>query len=181
MKTNKQNQEINCPECGAEIAISEVLSSQLEKSLRKDLQTENDFKLKDAVDKVKHDAKQASTLEIKDLENQLQEKDKETLKLRQLSRELNAKQEGMEDEIEQRVKEKEKCLQIELKKKLSEELSKSLNEQKAAEFEDLKIQIEEKETNLVKAQELEITLRKQTRELEAKQKELDFAAGTKAG
>jgi len=37
MQKNKQNQEINCPECGAPIAISEILSSQLEKDIRKAL------------------------------------------------------------------------------------------------------------------------------------------------
>ncbi len=40
MKSNAQT--IKCPECNAEIEISEVLSSQLEKDLRKTLKAETE-------------------------------------------------------------------------------------------------------------------------------------------
>jgi hypothetical protein len=43
--TKHKSQTIECPECGTEIEISEVLSSQLEKDLRKALQQENELKL----------------------------------------------------------------------------------------------------------------------------------------
>ncbi len=168
--SNKNDRAIQCPECGTDIEISEVLSSQLEKDLRKSLAAENKQQLKEEVERVKKQAEQTSTLEIKDLENQLKERENETLGLRQTSRELKKKQESFEEELELRLKSKE----ADLKKELSETLGKKIAEQKLAEFEDLKGQIEEKEQNLLKAQELEITLRKQTRELENKQKELDL-------
>ena len=170
LMTKNKTQEIQCPECGAEIAISEVLSSQLEKDLRKNMQAENESKLKAAVDKVKQDVLKKSTLEIKDLENQLKEKVDESLALRKKSRELEAQKEGMEDEIAKRVKDSEKALQEEL----TDKIRKSLEQEKATELLDLQAQLDDKNRNLAKAQELELALRKQARELEDKQKELDI-------
>ena len=39
---SNKSQTIECPECSTEIEISEVLSNQLEKDLRKSLQQENE-------------------------------------------------------------------------------------------------------------------------------------------
>jgi hypothetical protein len=49
--TKQQSQTIECPESGTEIEISEVLSSQLKKDLRKSLQQENELALKTATAK----------------------------------------------------------------------------------------------------------------------------------
>ncbi len=165
-----KSQTIQCPECNTEIEISEVLSSQLERDLRKTMQAENESNLKQAVDKVKQDAKKASTLEIKDLENQLKEKQDESLVLRKKARELEAQKEGIEDEIVKRVKDSEKALQ----EKLTTKIKALLDSEKKAELLDLQAQLEDKNKNLAKAQELELALRKQARELEDKQKELDI-------
>ena len=135
-----KSQTIQCPECNAEIEISEVLSSQLERDLRKNLQAENESNLKEAVDKVKQEAKKASTLEIKDLENQLKEKQDESLALLKKSRELEAQKEGMEDEISRRVKNSEKALQ----EKLAGKIKKALEQEKATEMLDLQAQIDDK-------------------------------------
>ncbi|MCF6190243.1 MAG: DUF2130 domain-containing protein [Cocleimonas sp.] len=168
--TKNKSQAIQCPECGAEIEISEVLSSQLEKDLRKNLQAENDSKLKAAVDKVKQDVAKQSTLEIKDLENQLKEREDESLVLRKQARELEAQKEDMEDEITRRVKDGEKVLQT----KLTDQIKQSLEQEKATELLDLQSQLDDKNKNLAKAQELELALRKQARELEDKQKDLNI-------
>jgi hypothetical protein len=49
--TQHKSQTIECPNCGTEIEISEVLSSQLKKDLRKSLQQENELALKTATAK----------------------------------------------------------------------------------------------------------------------------------
>jgi len=166
----KKSQAIQCPECGADIEISEVLSSQLEKDLRKTLQNENDNKLKEAVDRVKQDAQKQNQLELKDLENQLKERETESLALRKQTRELEAQKEGMEDEITKRLKEKEKALEETLHNKIKQ----TVEEEKATELLDLQAQLDDKNKNLAKAQALELDLRKQARALEDKQKELDI-------
>jgi len=165
-----KNQTIQCPECNTEIEISEVLFSQLEKDLRKNLQAESDSKIKAAVDKVKQEADKQSQLEIKDLENQIKERENESLVLRKKTRELEAQKEGMEDEIIRRVKNSEKALQ----EKLTGSIKKDLEQEKATELLDLQAQLDDKNKNLAKAQALELALRKQARELEDKQKELDI-------
>ncbi len=166
----KKSQTIECPECSTEIEISEVLSNQLEKDLRKSLQQENELKLKSAISKAETDAIKKSSLELKDLENQLAEREKESLALRKQTRELEAAKEAMDDEIARQVIEQKKTLQAELSVTLKE----SIEAEKSAELNDLKSQLEDKQKNLLKAQELELALRKQTRELEEKQKELDI-------
>ena len=164
------SQAIQCPECGTEIEISEVLSNQLERDLRKNLEAESKALLKTAVDKAKYDSKQASSLEIKDLENQLKEQEEQSLELRKKSRELEAQKEGMEDEITRRVKDNEKVLQ----KKLTDQIKNSINQEKATELLDLQAQLDDKNKNLEKAQKLELSLRRQARELEDKQKDLNI-------
>ncbi|MEE9326641.1 MAG: DUF2130 domain-containing protein [Cocleimonas sp.] len=168
MKSNPQT--IKCPECDAEIEISEVLSSQLEKDLRKTLKDESETALKIAVQGATEGAQKKSKLEITDLENQLKEREDESLLFRKKARELEAQKEGMEDEISRRVKDGE----IALQKTLTDKIKNTLNQQKETEMLDLQSQIDDKNKNLEKAQDLELTLRKQARELEAKQKELDI-------
>ena len=170
-KQTMTHQSIHCPECGANFEISEVLSSQLEKDLRQQLKAENKAVLEAEIEKVKVAFQQKNTLEIKDLENQLKEREEESLLLRKKARDLEAQQEGLEDEINQRVKAAEKTLQ----KKLANKIKASLEEEKAAELEDLQAQLQDKNKNLAKAQALEVALRKQKRELEEKQKELDLS------
>lgn len=169
--SQKNSQAIQCPECGIDIKISEVLSSQLEKDLRKNLQAENESKLKQAIEKAKQESANKNALELKDLENQLKERETESLALRKKSRALEAQKEGMEDEIVKRLKEGEKALEEELSKKLKQ----AIEDEKATELLDLQAQIDDKNKNLAKAQELELALRKQTRDLEEKQKELDIS------
>jgi hypothetical protein len=169
-RSKHKSQTIECPECGTEIEISEVLSSQLEKDLRKALQQENELKLKSAVSKAEQDALKKSALDLKDLENQLAEREKESLALRKQARELQAQQEGIEDEIAKRVKEFEKGLQL----KLSDKIKADVAKEKEAELQDLQAQVDEKNKAIEKAREQELALRKQARELEDKQKELDI-------
>ncbi len=168
MKSNAQT--IKCPECNAEIEISEVLSSQLEKDLRKTLKAETEAELKAAVQEAAAGVQKKSKLEITDLENQLKEREDESLLLRKKARKLEAQKEGMEDEISRRVKDGEVVLQ----KMLTDKIKKTIAQEKETEMLDLQSQIEDKNKNLEKAQELELTLRKQARELETKQKELDI-------
>jgi hypothetical protein len=168
MKSNAQT--IKCPECNAEIEISEVLSSQLEKDLRKTLKAETEAELKAAVQEAAAGVQKKSKLEITDLENQLKEREDESLLLRKKARKLEAQKEGMEDEISRRVKDGEVALQ----KMLTDKIKKTIAQEKETEMLDLQSQIEDKNKNLEKAQELELTLRKQARELETKQKELDI-------
>jgi hypothetical protein len=168
MKSNAQT--IKCPECNAEIEISEVLSIQLEKDLRKTLKAETEAELKAAVQEAAAGVQKKSKLEITDLENQLKEREDESLLLRKKARKLEAQKEGMEDEISRRVKDGEVALQ----KMLTDKIKKTIAQEKETEMLDLQSQIEDKNKNLEKAQELELTLRKQARELETKQKELDI-------
>ena len=169
-ESNLKKQTIECPNCATEIEISEVLSNQLERDLRRSLQQENESRLKTAVSKAEQEAQKKSALELKDLENQLAEREQESLTLRKQTRELQAKQEGIEDEITKRVQENEKILQV----KLAEQIKETLAKENEATLLDLKSQIDEKNQHLEKSREEELALRKQARELEEKQKEFEI-------
>ena len=163
-------QTIECPNCSTEIEISEVLSSQLEKDLRKSLERETAEQMKTAVKKAQQEAHKKSALDLKDLENQLAEREKESLDLRKKTRELHAKQEGIEDEIAARVKQGQAVLQ----EKLSADIKASLTKENEATLLDLKTQVEEKNKAIQQSRDLELNLRKQARDLEEKQKEVEI-------
>ena len=163
-------QTIECPNCSTEIEISEVLSSQLEKDLRKSLERETAEQMKTAVKKAQQEAHKKSALDLKDLENQLAEREKESLDLRKKTRELHAKQEGLEDEIAARVKQGQAVLQ----EKLSADIKASLTKENEATLLDLKTQVEEKNKAIQQSRDLELNLRKQARDLEEKQKEVEI-------
>ncbi len=169
INSNKR-QTIECPNCSTEIEISEVLSSQLEKDLRKSLERETAEQLKSAVEKAQQDALKKSALDLKDLENQLAEREKESLDLRKKTRELQAQQESLEDEIVKRVKQGQEALHS----KLSAEIQTSISKDNEATMLDLKSQVEEKNKAIESSRELELSLRKQARELEEKQKEAEI-------
>jgi len=134
------DQTIKCPTCGAEIPLTEALYGQIEQVI-----------------KAKYDADAA----VKDKEYQAK------LKGIQLqAKELEAKQQTIDEQVEQQVKLRQKAIaEIERKKILAEqaEQTKALEEE-----------LEEKSKKLSDMQKQEIDLRKKQRELEQKQQELEL-------
>ncbi len=163
------DKSIKCPECGTAIEISAVLSQQIEDDLKK----ENEQKLKIAVADAQKISQTQFALEKEDLKLQLDDQSKllktvkeKELELKKQQRDLETKREQLEDEVEARLKKQEKVLRDQLEQKAKQAV--------AIEISDLQEQIKEKDSRVEEAQKKELEIRKQARQLEEKQKNLDL-------
>ena len=163
------DKSIKCPECGTDIEISTVLSQQIENDLKK----ENEQKLQKALADAQKKSMEDFSLEKEDLKLQLDEqkeklekaREKE-LDLKKQQRDLETKREQLNEEVETRLKKQEQVLRDQLERKAKQAA--------ATEISDLQEQIREKDSRVEEAQKKELEIRKQARQLEEKQKNLDL-------
>jgi hypothetical protein len=106
--SKNQDQTFNCPNCGQQIEISEILANRIRKEVERDFDNEKkkiqELAVKDAELRLERKAsenKAKLTLELADLKEQLAEKNKvaeaareHELALRKKSRELEQKQQA---------------------------------------------------------------------------------------
>jgi hypothetical protein len=199
--------EIRCPNCGELIPISEAISHQIAEKTRAELKAETlqqqkaltaretELKAKeDSLETVISDrlkagqakllkdaqehARQAVSLEIEDLKRQAAEKDRKLSALQKTELELRKQARELED--------REKTLDLELQRKLSEEREriksetlKQARDSVSLEITDLKAQAAEKDRRLADAEKSELELRKQKRDLEEKSKRLEVDVARK--
>ena len=64
---------IQCPDCGASIEISQVLSQQIEKDLKNSFESQTKQQIKDAVGIERKRVFEEMSIEIKDRDNRIQE------------------------------------------------------------------------------------------------------------
>ncbi|MFQ5660499.1 MAG: DUF2130 domain-containing protein [Gammaproteobacteria bacterium] len=163
---------VNCPNCGVEIPVSEVLTQKLRAEIEETYQHKGREQLKQAVTAAKAEVRNALELELKDLRSQLDEKEQrmkkaqeQELQLRKKARELEARQKEFDLEVQRR-------LDVE-KHKLEENLRESLGQEQA-----LKLRQKEKQINDLR-RSLEEAKRKSelgSQELQGEVLELDIEA-----
>ena len=167
------DKSIKCPECGTDIEISAVLSQQIEDDLKK----ENEQKLKKALFDAEKKSQKQFDLEKKEMHLQLNEQNEKLEKARKTAKEkesdlkkqqrdLEAKRDQIDEELETRLKKEGQILRDQLEKKAKQAA--------AVEINDLQEQIKEKDSRVAEAQKKEIEIRKQARQLEENQKNLDL-------
>ena len=188
--------KINCPECGSEIKVEEILKHQIEESLRKDLQKER-LKIQEtqknaeeslAKDRKEFEAKKKKEnvlflerleLEKKKAKKELEEKLKKQIEeerseqLKSLEKELDDKTEKLKDlhqkeaQISKLKREKE-----ELKSSIEADAQKRLNEQLSIEKDKIKkLAVEENELKLRELQKQLEDQKKLTEEMKRKQEQ----------
>jgi len=179
----KDNNIINCPECGAEINVSDILYHQVEEKLSKDFAEKNAKKEKELKKKLDELKKQKE--EIDKEKELLQQKIDEAVKSKltaekskleksireSLKEETSEQIESLKKELEQKsnqVKELNKTkAEIEKLKREKEELKEEIELQKEKEFserlkeERIKIKKQVDEASLLKIKELEKQLEDQ--------------------
>ena len=153
MKTQKQKPEISCPNCKTTLDVDELLISQFEDSIRKDLQSELHSREKEL---------QLQRKEFEELSNNLKkERDDIDLLVRErVSAQLKSREETIRDSIRKEIND-EKTLQLqELEDELNRK-SKQLIElnQTKAKLQRLSREYEEKEAKIVLQKEQELTER----------------------
>lgn len=109
-------QKITCPNCKTEISLDEAISHDLEEKLRLSLKDEFNKKWVDEKKKLEEKALADSKKEIQDLEEKLNQRNKQLDE----AREFELKLRKQKDELEER----EKNLEIETKRRLEEEKQK---------------------------------------------------------
>lgn len=199
-----KNEFIKCPKCGTEIQISEAIFKNIEGAViekyQKQIQNLKDEakkdaelreekfaeqlnqELKKAKEKIKKQTEDKLKVEINDTKELLAEKSKKVDELQKKEkdflkkqRELQEKEKNLELEIEKKLTEKELEMQkkfSEDKEKIESKTKKKIEEAFDLEIKDLKEQVAEKEQKLKKSQESELDLRKRQRQLEEKEKAL---------
>lgn len=175
---------IKCPKCGEIIKLSEALSHDIEIAIKSKHDEENKKYLQEEKNKLeaklKQKAKESTKVEIEDLTEQLNEKNKKLeifqnkeLELRKKERQLEEKEENISKVFEEREKEL-KIKIISEKKMIEEKVKKEALEEQKVEIIDLREQLNEKTEKLKLSQEQELNLRKRQRELEEKEKAFEL-------
>ena len=160
---------IICPKCGANIELNEAFTHQVEEKLREE------FDKKLAAEKVKlegrlkKEAEDKLSLELKDLKTQIDEKEKKLQAADKNELEWRKRQREMED--------REKNLNLEVQRKLDEEkekIKKEAQDKLSLDLKDLKSQLAEKDKRLKEAEDNELELRKRQKALEDREKSLEL-------
>ena len=106
------NETIKCPNCDELFELSEAISYDIEKRIKKKHEIEIEEKRKAFEEKAKKDAYESVTLELSDLREQLEEKTtnlkearKQELELLKKQRELQEKEENQELEVTRKLEE----------------------------------------------------------------------------
>ena len=151
---------IDCPNCGESIELSEAISQDIEKKIKKGhvqeieeikSSLEKEFKAKEEEleEKVKKDTLESVTLEISDLKEQLKERTddlegarKQELELRKKQRELLEKEENMELEVTRKLDEERQKILEKATGKFEEE-HRLKDAEKDKKLNDMKKQIDE--------------------------------------
>lgn len=115
---------IICPFCNKPIPLTEAISHRIREELRKEFEIE----IKKREEEARRKAEERISLELKDLEEQLSEKDRKLqesqkveLELRKERRELEERQKTLELELSQRLDEERERIRQEAVKMVSEE------------------------------------------------------------
>lgn len=138
MKTQKKV-EVNCPKCNAVLSINELLVSQFEDSIRKDLQSE-----------------------LKKREEELYEKKQE---FKQMSLELEKEKVSMDELVNEKVKSQLHTREEAIKASIRKEV----NEEKTLQLQDLENELIRKSSQLVELNQTKAKLQRLSREFEEKE------------
>lgn len=168
MKQTTQ-QEFNCPHCGKEIEISELLANQIRSDLRVEFESEKRSELEKAnmeLEKKYHrqaeETEARQTTVLADLQAQLEERSQQAkqsqqkeLELRKKARDLEQKQEQVELELQRRLDQEKDNLSRSIREQMDEEFGLRLLE-KEKQIEDLRKSVAEvKRKTEVGSQELQ--------------------------
>lgn len=140
MKTQNENKrQLNCPECNALLNVDELLISQFEESIRKDLQTEL----------------QRREIELKNKKDEVQKMFDSVMKEREDVNEIIAKR------VREQMDERERNIR--------ETIRKEVNDEKVKQLEELESELARKSSQLVELNQTKAKLQRLSREFEEKE------------
>lgn len=163
------NQTIKCPQCGTQIELTEVLTGQIEQSVRVKYEAEAAKKEKELAAK-----EDAIKKQVRELAAQKQSMDEqvaslvkdERAKLATEKRDLEKQSQQIDEQVAEKVKAERKAI-------AEKERTRILAEQ-SEEMRSVKEELAQKNLKLIDLQKQEIELRKTQRELQQKQQEMEL-------
>lgn len=161
------NSFITCPKCGTSIELTEAFTHQVEEKLREEYDKKLAAEKAKLEGRLKKEAEDKLSLELKDLKTQIEEKDKRLQTADKSELEWRKRQREMED--------REKNLNLEVQRKLDEEkekIKKEAQDKLSLDLKDLKSQLTAKDKRLKEAEDNELELRKRQQALEEQEKSL---------
>ena len=135
----KQNVKINCPNCKTRLDVDELLVSQFEDAIRKDLQSE------------------------------LKRREDELLEQRNEYKELSLQLEKKQDSIDTMVSERVRTLLNSRETELKNSIRKEINDEKVKQLEELEQELMRKTSQLVELNQTKAKLQRLSREFEEKE------------
>lgn len=168
------DQTISCPKCGAQIPLTEALTGQIEQVIRAKYEAEAEAKDKEIQAKLEEIKLQAKAIEEKQktIDERVAEKLKaERLKIVEQKKALELQQQQIDEQVTEKLKIERKAIAEAERKKILEE--------QAEQTKALEDELAEKKAKLVQAQQKELELRKQQRQLEERQTNLELEINRK--
>ena len=170
-----ESSHIKCPQCGTDIEVGEVLSRQVTAEVEARLHEEAEAKLRQAVAAAQASERDAVSLQLKDLQQQLSEKartirqaEARELELRAAQRQLEAREKQLEQDVQQRVAAREQELTRDIQAAAARDVAKEMDV--------LRQSLQTREAAMDEARTRELAWLKEKAELEDQRKnmELDY-------
>lgn len=139
MSTKMKNAQLNCPNCDAKLDVDELLISQFEDSIRKDLKSE---------------------LEKRERELRLKKEE-----FQEMTETLQQEREGINDLVSERVKSQLSARE----KTIKDAIRKEVNEEKVKQLEDLEAELNRKSAQLIELNQTRAKLQRLSREFEERE------------
>lgn len=147
------NDDLKCPSCGETIQVTQALMSQLSTQIRDEMKMKSDE-------------------EKKKFEVMVEEKEKETLKLKKLMAEMGDQQTKIIDEEKRKLEDAFVEKSKEQLKQSEEQMRKKVEEELALKQQDMINNLKEKEEKLRKNDEMLLEMMKQIREKDEREREM---------
>ena len=167
------NNTIQCPKCNAEIEISEVLSQQIEKDLKKQFEKAASEEIALAEKRAVELTTEKTRLEMLDLHSRLEENqsrliaaEERELELRKKERKLQQRQSLQQEEVDKAVKKQ--------KKQLVKDIRQQEEKRQSVQIKELTDELELSHKKMEEISQRELDFLKKKRELERRQKEVEL-------
>lgn len=168
-----QTDHIQCPKCGAEIEIGEVLANKIAGDVEARIKAEAAIELDQAVKSAQEKERASVGVKLQKLEadlaaktSEIKQAEQRELELAAQQRELAKREKALEQTVEQRLAQREK--------QLTEAIRKETSSQASKEIEALQRALTSRDQAMDEARQRELALLNEKRELEEKRKGMEL-------
>lgn len=172
---------IHCPNCQYAIPLTEALSTQLREQMERQLRSDYDARLQQALSDALARKQEELGLEMADLKNRLAEESRRMQETQQRELALRAEKRRLEEQAATQAEQIRSEVEARLKKEEQQRIEAAvaqteqrIKQQGAGELELLRRQLTEQQAKVQAAQQAELELRKKAGELEQRQREMDL-------